>query len=130
MGQWPKETQHRWGLALGERKAGFSPLTEVMGAVQQDDHAVHSEDPNGQQANRTHLEGKESEDSEPYTDHSHNWASPSLGARAPLIIKLPLGWRSLPECPCVPRQSSWNALLPTTSTDSPCLSSSALGSAF
>lgn len=36
-GVWPR----------GERKAGFSPLTEVVGTVQQDDHAVHSEDPNG-----------------------------------------------------------------------------------
>lgn len=98
----------------GEREAGFSPLTEVMGAVQQDDHAVHSEDPDGQQADRTHLEGKRRRDSEPYTGPSHNWPSPSLRARAPLIIKLPLGWRSLPECPCAPKHSSSNALLNIT----------------
>lgn len=42
----------------GEREAGFSPLTKVMGTVQQDDHAVHGEDPDGQQADRTHLGGE------------------------------------------------------------------------
>lgn len=63
----------------GDREAGFSPLTEVMGAVQQDDHAVHGEDSNAQQADRTHLKGKRSGDSEPYTDHSCNRPSSSLG---------------------------------------------------
>ena len=42
----------------GEREAGLSPLTEVMRTVQEDDHAVHSEDPDGQQADRTNLEGR------------------------------------------------------------------------
>lgn len=30
----------------------------MISTVQQDDHAVHGEDPDGQQADRTDLEGK------------------------------------------------------------------------
>lgn len=42
----------------GEREAGLSPLTEVMSTVQQDGHAVHSEDPDGEQADGTNLESR------------------------------------------------------------------------
>lgn len=61
IGLMSKETQHtlRQGLARVEREAGLSPVTEVIGAVHQDDHAVHCDDPDDQQAEGTDLEGRE-----------------------------------------------------------------------
>lgn len=54
-----------------EGEARLSPLREVMSAVQQDDHAVHGEDADGQQAERTHLWGEERQVSELQANHAH-----------------------------------------------------------
>lgn len=45
-----------------------------MSTVQQDDHAVHSEDPDGKQAERTDLEGKGD-----VGTVSHRWIAPLPG---------------------------------------------------
>lgn len=83
-----KETEHtlRQGLARSEREAGPSPVTEVIGAVHQDDHAVHCDDPDDQQAEGTDLEGRREAGMV-----SHTPRLPHPGLSQPLTIKLPLG---------------------------------------
>lgn len=62
-----------------------------MSTVQQDDHAVHGEDPDGQQAERTDLEGKAG-----VGTVSHGWLAPTAGP-LPALTKVRL-WD---ESPCL-----------------------------
>jgi hypothetical protein len=74
-----------------------------VGALQQDDHTVHHEDPDGQQADRSHLEGEERGTVSPKQITPCSGPQCSLGVGVPLRIKPALGQETLSECPHAPR---------------------------